>query len=388
MSTKKDSAVFRASDQESAIELYAVDVAAETLLFTITPRTNWVFKATDKRITGKLVARDHSEDAFGTLADLIGADVTPVTPTKKYSGASVDIEFTSAPVRDVMRLIADTGRVNVIVAPGELSPLTIRARRLPWDLALEVFATRLGHSAIREGNTFFIVPAGTNVEASKKKYTGPSIDLEMKDGTVADAVTAIRALTKLELGSCSATKLSFRVKRMPVQQVVKALEIASGEKLTDKTACPSKPIADEPTAELKLTAIAMLGAKRAATLSHNGAILVAQAKTQPRVKEIGSGYITFTGEETLQLYTFSSDVSQPEYRETAPPPPPLSRTAAVIKRGDRWMAIVERLNGAPLHLDAGHWVGTSGTVEIDKQGVRVTVEGESSPRTVPLGPKP
>lgn len=386
--TKKDSAVFRASDQESAIEVYAVDVRADSLLFSITPRTNWVFEATEKRFTGKIVARDHTQDVFATIADQIGADVTPIVATKKYRGATVDIEFTAAPTRDLLRIIADTGRVNIVVAPGELPAVTVRTKRLPWDLVLEVIAARIGYAAVREGNTFYFAPTGTNLEASKKKYTGPSIDLEMREGTVADAVTALRALTPLELGSCSKTKLaSFRVKRMPVQQVVKALEIASGEKLTDKTPCPSKPIADEPTTELKLTTIATLGAKRAAVLSHDGAILVAQVKAQPRVKDIGSGYITLEGEEHLQLWpSLSGDA--PAYRETAPPPPPLSRTAAVIKRGERWTAIAERLNGDPVGLDTGPWLGTSGTVDIDKQGVRVTVEGEPAPRVVPLGPRP
>jgi hypothetical protein len=385
--TKKESAVFGATDQESRIELYAVDVDAESLLFATTPRINWAFKATEKRFTGALYAADHKWDAFATIADQIGADVTAIKPTKKaYRGATLDVEFKAAPTRDLLRLIGDTGRLNMVVAPGELPALTVRMKRLPWDLALEVFVARIGWAMFREGNTYYVVPAGTKVDVAKKTYKGPTIDLDVKDGTVADAVTALRALTKLEIGSCSTTKLSFRVKRMPLTQVVKALEIASGEKLTDKTACTSKPIGDEPATELRLTAIASMGITRSAVFAHKSGILVGKRPDQPRMKDIGSSYVALSTGEELELYTFSRLPEEPEM--TVPAPPALVRTAAVIKRGERWSAIVERATGGiPLRLDTGHWRGTSGTVEIDHDGVRVTVEGEPTPRAVPLGPE-
>jgi len=387
LAAKKDSAVFTASDQESQIEIYAVDVDAESLLFATTPRINWVFKATGKRFTGALYAADHNWDAFSTIADQIGADASEIKVDKKYRGATLDLEFSAAPTREVLRLVAETGSINIVVPPGELPALTLRTKRMPWDLVLEITAARIGYTAFREGSTYYIVPAGTKVDTSKEKYAGPRVTLEVKDGTLAEAITAIRALTPLDVGSCSTMKLSFRVKRMPLQQIVKALEIASGEKLTDKTVCPSKPISDEPATELALTAIASTNVARSAVFSHKGEILVGTRKSQPRLTDIGATFVTLSTGESLQLYTFGP-LSEPSPSSSVPAPPSLLRTAAVIKRGEHWRAIVERLNGDPLRLDVGPWSGTSGTVEIDKNGVRVIVEGEPAARIVPLGPKP
>lgn len=385
LATKKDSAVFAASDQESQIEIYAVDVDAEFLLFATTPPINWVFKATGKRFTGALYAADHNWDAFSMIADQIGADAGAIEVAKKYRGATIDMEFSAAPTRNVLRLVAETGGINIVVPPGELPALTLRTKRMPWDLVLEITAARIGYTTFREGNTYYIVPAGTKVDTSKKKYAGPILSLELKDATLAEAITAIRALTPLDVGSCSTTKLSFRLKRMPLEQIVKALEIASGEKLTDKTVCPSKPISDELATELALTAIASTSSARSAVFSHKGEILVGTRKGQPRLTDIGPTYVTLSTGESLELYSFGPS-SEPSF--SVPAPPSLLRTAAVIKRGDHWHAIVERLNGDPLRIEAGPWRRTSGTVEIDKNGVRVIVEGEAEPRIVPLGPKP
>ena len=50
-----------------------------------------------------------------------------------YRGAPVDLDVRGADIRDVYRLLADVGRVNLVVADEVAGKVTLRLARVPWD---------------------------------------------------------------------------------------------------------------------------------------------------------------------------------------------------------------------------------------------------------------
>jgi len=75
-----------------------------------------------------------------------------------YRGATVDFDFKDAPIHDLLRTIADTGKVNIVVPDGISARVTVRLKRVPWDQALEVILASHGLWYRRDGNLFRIAP--------------------------------------------------------------------------------------------------------------------------------------------------------------------------------------------------------------------------------------
>jgi len=80
----------------------------------------------------------------------------------RYRGAPVDVDFKSVDLQDVFRLLADVGKVNIVVA-GEVSgTITMKLRRVPWDQALDVVAKAKGLALERDGNVILVIPLGAH----------------------------------------------------------------------------------------------------------------------------------------------------------------------------------------------------------------------------------
>lgn len=73
------------------------------------------------------------------LAGLLGpalpaaADRDLCAPGTRFRGATVDLDLTGADIRDVFRLLADVGKVNLVVDDQVAGKVTMKLRRVPWD---------------------------------------------------------------------------------------------------------------------------------------------------------------------------------------------------------------------------------------------------------------
>ena len=77
-----------------------------------------------------------------------------------FHGAPVDLDLKGADLHDVFRLLADVGKVNIVVA-GEVSgTITMKLRRVPWDQALDVVAAAKNLSLERDGNVIVVRARG------------------------------------------------------------------------------------------------------------------------------------------------------------------------------------------------------------------------------------
>lgn len=114
---------------------------------------------------GSLTSQNDPSDASGTSYQATQSEQTAgfVPPVAgqtrgRYSGRRIDIDLKDADVHNVLRLLADTGRVNIITADNVQGSVTIRMRNVPWDQALDVVlqAKKLGME--RRGNIIRVAP--------------------------------------------------------------------------------------------------------------------------------------------------------------------------------------------------------------------------------------
>jgi type IV pilus assembly protein PilQ len=58
------------------------------------------------------------------------------TRNTRYHGETRDLDVKNADIRDVLVLLADTGKVNIVVADDVSGKVTMRLKKVPWDQIL------------------------------------------------------------------------------------------------------------------------------------------------------------------------------------------------------------------------------------------------------------
>lgn len=71
---------------------------------------------------------------------------------KKYTGAKISLDFQNAPVRQILRLIADVSKRNMVVGQEVEGEITLKLRNVPWDQALDIVLKMHGLGMEEEGN--------------------------------------------------------------------------------------------------------------------------------------------------------------------------------------------------------------------------------------------
>jgi len=85
--------------------------------------------------------------------------------SRVYTGSRVSLEFQDAQIQDIIRLIADVSKLNIIVADDVKGTLTLKLVDVPWDQALDIILTSKGLDKVQHGNILRVAP----VEALKKE---------------------------------------------------------------------------------------------------------------------------------------------------------------------------------------------------------------------------
>jgi type IV pilus assembly protein PilQ len=81
-----------------------------------------------------------------------------VLAQQRYSGRRIDIDLKDADIHNILRLLADTGHVNIVTADDVQGTITIRMRNVPWDQVLDVVLQAKGLGMVRQGNLIRVAP--------------------------------------------------------------------------------------------------------------------------------------------------------------------------------------------------------------------------------------
>ncbi|MFN0247631.1 MAG: hypothetical protein ACKV2T_12165 [Kofleriaceae bacterium] len=187
-------------------------------------------------------------------------------------GKTVDIDIKQGAVDDFMRVLGDTGKVNVVVLEGGDTKVDVLAKNVPWDKVLADTVAKANLAFVREGNVV-IVGSQAAIDArkatKKAKASGPMIQLDLVGASPKDAalLIAVATGTAFDLDGGDAVSLRLRqVKASVAKDIVglvsKATVAASPAKRAigrAKGACVAPKL---PANDLQLVGIAGIGTKR------------------------------------------------------------------------------------------------------------------------------
>jgi type IV pilus assembly protein PilQ len=77
---------------------------------------------------------------------------------QRFTGRRIDLDLKDADIHNVLRLLADVGRVNIVTSDDVTGSVTIRMRNVPWDQALDVVLQSKGLGMQRQGNMIRVAP--------------------------------------------------------------------------------------------------------------------------------------------------------------------------------------------------------------------------------------
>ncbi len=86
------------------------------------------------------------------------ANATSGNTKKKYYGKRISIDFKNADIHDVLELIADVSKINIITSDDVSGTVTVRLRNVQWDKALDVILKTKGLGKEILGNIIRVAP--------------------------------------------------------------------------------------------------------------------------------------------------------------------------------------------------------------------------------------
>jgi type IV pilus assembly protein PilQ len=103
----------------------------------------------------------------------------------RYTGRRIEIDLKDADIHNVLRMLADVGHVNMVVAEDVSGSITIRMRNVPWDQALDVVLQAKGLGMVRTGNLIRVAPLATlqkerELQAARRKAEFEATPLETR----------------------------------------------------------------------------------------------------------------------------------------------------------------------------------------------------------------
>ena len=148
-----------------------VVVAAEgSLSEEVAPSGNalvWKLSSDKKTATAEVALTANKTAGFSSEAPAYADEAAPRQGHTKYTGRRVSFEFKDIDIQNLLRVIAEVSRKNVVVADDVQGKVTIRLRNVPWDQALELILRSKGLGKEEIGNIVRVAPLKTLEEEAK-----------------------------------------------------------------------------------------------------------------------------------------------------------------------------------------------------------------------------
>lgn len=75
-----------------------------------------------------------------------------------FKGRPISMDFQDADIRQVLRIIAEVSKLNIVVSEKVTGKVTLRLEKVPWDQALDIILQTYQLGMIKKGNVIRIVP--------------------------------------------------------------------------------------------------------------------------------------------------------------------------------------------------------------------------------------
>jgi type IV pilus assembly protein PilQ len=77
-------------------------------------------------------------------------------PSRRYTGERVTLDFANADIRNILKLIGEVSKLNLIWGPEVKGTVSMRLKNVPWDQALDIVLESNDLGMIREGNIIWV----------------------------------------------------------------------------------------------------------------------------------------------------------------------------------------------------------------------------------------
>ncbi|MFQ5901585.1 MAG: type IV pilus secretin PilQ, partial [Thermodesulfobacteriota bacterium] len=81
-----------------------------------------------------------------------------VATAKGYTGRRISLDFKDADIQNILRLIAEVSRLNIVAGSDVKGKVSLRLVNVPWDQVLEIVLKTNNLGMIRDGNVLRIAP--------------------------------------------------------------------------------------------------------------------------------------------------------------------------------------------------------------------------------------
>ncbi|NRA31882.1 MAG: type IV pilus secretin PilQ [Polyangiaceae bacterium] len=79
-------------------------------------------------------------------------------PRPRFQGRRIDLDLKDADIHNVLRLLADVGRINIVTADNVKGSVTIRMKNVPWGQALETVLQAKKLGMVQKGSIVRVAP--------------------------------------------------------------------------------------------------------------------------------------------------------------------------------------------------------------------------------------
>jgi len=113
------------------------------------------------------VAVSNRTAGFTTEPAVVAAQTS--TGRTRYVGKKVSFEFKDIDIHNLLRVIAEVSKKNIVVADDVTGKITIRLRNVPWDQALDIILASKGLGKEEVGDIIRVAPLKTLEEEARSR---------------------------------------------------------------------------------------------------------------------------------------------------------------------------------------------------------------------------
>ncbi|EDM74732.1 type IV pilus secretin PilQ [Plesiocystis pacifica SIR-1] len=117
---------------------------------------------------------------FSTPPVMAARGGTKLGGRSRWRGEPIDIELQDAPIKDVLLLFSDIGRVNIIAGPEVQGTVTMKLSAVPWDQALDIILRSLNLGMVQEGNVIRVATQATLEDERRKAIEEANARVQLK----------------------------------------------------------------------------------------------------------------------------------------------------------------------------------------------------------------
>jgi type IV pilus assembly protein PilQ len=93
----------------------------------------------------------------------------PKPPVKRYKGVKITLDFANADIRNILKLIGEVSKLNIVWGPEVKGTVSMRLKDVPWDQALDIVLEANDLGMRREGNIIWVTTRAKIKELEKEE---------------------------------------------------------------------------------------------------------------------------------------------------------------------------------------------------------------------------